>query len=167
MDRKVALGFTLLELIIVITIMSIILAVGIPSFMKWKEKYEVESDTKSIFLLLSEARRRSFFEKRICGIGWSSVPITSIYLACDTDNDEKIDDSPSGAVVYNTLKLSTSFNINNVLYKYLRFLKTGTAKDWGRIFYSVASPSAKYDCVVVSHIRINMGHWDGNNCNPQ
>ncbi len=167
MDRKIVHGFTLVEVVVVIAIMAILLGVGIPSFMKWKARYDVESDTNNIFLLLNQARRKSFFEKRMCGIVWNSIPITSIYLACDTDGDEKIDDSPSGAVIYDTLNLTTSFNVNNVLYRYLRFFKTGTAKDWGRIFYSLASPSAKYDCVVVSAIRINKGHWDGNTCNPQ
>jgi len=34
-------GFTLLELLIVIAFVAIIMAIGIPNFSKWKEKYEI------------------------------------------------------------------------------------------------------------------------------
>ncbi len=167
MDRKVRGGFTLIEVIVVIAIMAIIMAIGIPSYTKWKRKYNIESDTREIFLLLNEARKRSLFEKKVCGVVWKTNPITSLSLACDTNNNEKIDDDPSGAKVYSVVNLRDSFNINITLYKYVRFMKNGMAKDWGRVFYCPSSVDVSYNCVVVSNLRINMGHWDGNTCTPR
>ena len=52
-------GFTLLELLIVIAFVAIIMAIGIPNFSKWKEKYEINGQAKKVYFDIMLARSTS------------------------------------------------------------------------------------------------------------
>jgi len=52
-------GFTLLELLIVISFVAIIMAIGIPNFSKWKEKYEINGQAKKVYFDMMLARSTS------------------------------------------------------------------------------------------------------------
>ena len=52
-------GFTLLELLIVIAFVAIIMAIGIPNFSKWKEKYEINGQAKKVYFDMMLARSTS------------------------------------------------------------------------------------------------------------
>ena len=46
-------GFTILELLVVIAIVAIISGVAYPNFSKWKEKYEINGETKKVYFDLA------------------------------------------------------------------------------------------------------------------
>ena len=52
-------GFTLLELLIVISFVAIIMAIGIPNFSKWKEKYEINGQAQKVYFDMMLARSTS------------------------------------------------------------------------------------------------------------
>ena len=49
-------GFTLIEIIITMTIMGILTAVAIPNFSKWKEKHEINGQAQKVYFDLMLAR---------------------------------------------------------------------------------------------------------------
>jgi len=52
-------GFTLLELLIVISFVAIIMAIGTPNFSKWKEKHEINGQAKKVYFDMMLARSTS------------------------------------------------------------------------------------------------------------
>ncbi len=52
-------GFTLLELIIVMAIMSILMAISIPSFMGWRQNLKYRETAREVASILREAKSRA------------------------------------------------------------------------------------------------------------
>lgn len=67
MDREINIkGITLIEILVVLSIMGILLSIGIPQYTKWKTKYDYECDIKELYSLLSDARMKSYTQKKEC-----------------------------------------------------------------------------------------------------
>jgi len=152
-------GFTLIELIIVITIITIISAIAIPTYRRWMKKVSIENDTKMIFALLSEARARAFAEKRACGIIFDGA---TIRLRCDTDADDDINDETTD-INSATIKNAFIQNLSSGVL-YTKFDKDGTASITGNIHAEDISTDPTYSCINISRTRIKMGKWDGSTC---
>jgi len=56
-------GFTLVELLIVIILISIILAVATSLFFKWKQRNDVETSVRKLYAEIQHQRTRAFLEK--------------------------------------------------------------------------------------------------------
>ncbi len=155
-------GFTLLELVIIIGIISLVSSLGILAFNYWIKKFNIQNDTKLIFSILNEARTMAFTNKKTCGILWKEDKFKSIELRCDTNNDDKIDDN-NGYQVIKKITLKTYF-YSNLSCKYVRFEKEGFAKDSGSIMSSIKDIKPRYNCVKLFKTRIKLGHLEGNEC---
>lgn len=160
MDRKI-IGITLIELLMVLSIMAIILSIAIPQYTKWKKKYDVQEDVKNIYSLLQDARMRSFVEKRVCGLYWGTTSeFNQVSLRCDTDDDGDINDSEGYVTIIN-LKLKTNFESSDTYIKFSR----GVAVNFNNIHSTNPNLLELNDCVVVSATRVKVGNWDGSKCN--
>jgi len=158
-------GFTLIELMVVIAIVAILLGMGIASYNNWKKKYDIENDTKRIFSALTEARIKTFSEKRVYGITWSENPFKRFELRYDTDNDGDITDNPGSEKISEiTLKGSSFIGSIGGFKKYVKFSKEGIAKNLGNIRASNLDIIPEYNCVNISRTRIKMGQWNGSDC---
>ena len=102
-------GITILELMIVIIILGILAALGIPGFIEWKRKVEVENAIKELYSLLQEAKAKAFAEKRVCGLSWDNFT-KSFGFICDNNDDGDIDD-PNDELIL-TKNFTLSFNEN-------------------------------------------------------
>jgi len=77
-------GFTLLEVIIVMAIMGIVAAIGIPSFSDWREKQAVRSATQALLAHLKQARIKAVADNRSVSVKFTS---TSYIFDADTTTD--------------------------------------------------------------------------------
>ncbi len=148
-------GLTLIELIVVITILSILFTIAAMKYSRWIRKTSIENDTKQIFALLNEARAKAFIEKRVCGVLFSNKEAR---LVCDTDMDNSITDE---AKSINRVTLKNNFAKT---LPYARFEIDGTASILGTIYVTDISSNPNYSCISISQTRIKMGKWDGSSC---
>ena len=148
-------GFTLLELIVSITIISILSAIAVTAYTNWIKKVSIENDTKQIFALLSEARARAFAEKKVCGLIFDNKDVK---LVCDTDMDNSITDE---TVTINKITLKNDFAKT---FTYAKFDKDGTASILGTIYVNDISTDPNYSCISISLTRTKMGKWNGSTC---
>jgi len=158
MDRKIK-GFTLIEMLVVLSIMAILFSIGIPAYTRWATKYKIQNDTKTIFSVLNQARIKAFSEKRTCGISWSDSTFSQIELRCDKNYDGDIDDTDE---LIQKIDLKTSFKDGS--NSKVTFKKEGFGKTMITIYTSMPEYNSKYNCIKISRTRILMGHYSGGKC---
>ena len=87
-------GFTLLELLIVIAFVAIIMAIGIPNFSKWKEKYEINGQAQKVYFDMMLARSTSLKNNNNVSVTFD-VSKNSYKVHDDTNNDSVEDQGES------------------------------------------------------------------------
>jgi len=141
-------GVTLIELVVVMSIMAIIMSIAIPMYSKYERRVNVERETKKVFTVLNQARLKAFTQKEDCKVEWDSNPFTLLHRMCGSDN------------ATTTLKCEFQSRISsNVLY--VKFSMGGVSKQTGSIH---CEEDAKYNCVNISKTRIILGKWNGSSC---
>lgn len=141
MDREVK-GFTLIELLVAVAILAILLSIGLAAFLDWRKKVLVEQDVDTIFRFIQSKRMEAFSKKQ-------SITVTV--------SGSQICANPGGCVDLNFPARAnvTSFTIN----------ARGFIVPGGTISVNTDA-DAKYDCVVVSTVRVKKGKRRGGSCEP-
>ena len=83
-------GFTLLELLIVILFVGIIMAIGIPNFSKWKEKYEINGEAKKVYFDIMLARSTSVNNNNNVSVTFDVSK--NLYKIHDDTNSDSVED---------------------------------------------------------------------------
>ena len=83
-------GFTLLELLIVILFVGIIMAIGIPNFSKWKEKYEINGQAKKVYFDIMLARSTSVNNNNNVSVTFDVSK--NLYKIHDDTNSDSVED---------------------------------------------------------------------------
>jgi len=142
-------AFSLIELLIVISIMAILSYFGINYILSAMEKSKIEKDLKKMYGLLQEARIKAFTEKRSFTF---ELDITS-KKACIKE---------SSTVVKCVDLEDDNYSLNNTITIDKRGTFTG-----GTIEYNGSISNLAYNCIVVSDIRVKLGVNDGSGCEPK
>ncbi len=155
MDRKMKnkKGFSVIELIVVVGIMAIIATMAIPSFTKWKTKYSIESDVKSIAAFLQEARMKAFTEKIELDVVSDNGKIC---FKCDSGDNDCISTYGTGNI--SCLELDNSFTFSN-----FGITKRGTMANRTISYSGNYEGDINYDCVAVKNIRVKIGKLNASN----
>lgn len=165
-------GVTLIELLIVVSIIGILaVALGF-SFQGWMGNYRIESQTKNIYADLMDARTRAMTRNRMYFVQLNTANY-SVYE--DTDDDAEFDpgagdDDPlpeftnPKTIQYNLgWTVDVGFDTRGLAWEY-----TAAAT---RIEASITIPmtlpagaTPDYDCIVVDQTRVRMGKMSGVSC---
>ncbi len=67
-------GFTVIELIVVIVLLAILTAVGVPNFLSWLPKYRLKSAARDLYSNLQLAKMAAIKANGNCSIGYRKNP---------------------------------------------------------------------------------------------
>ena len=160
-------GFTLVELIIIITIIAIVTSISTLSFNSWQVKNKIESQTREIFADLSEARINAFTQKKAFGIVFQPTSYVMKNYSSETEYVNATAAAANGNVVATkTLKSSLTKGgaTSNITNTPVIFDTRGFTNDWLTIIVNPTTAQAALNCLVISSARVNMGKLNGTSC---
>ena len=87
-------GFTMLELVVIIAILSILVVVAIPGFSRWLPNYRLRAATRDLFSNFQHAKLTAIKRHRTCAISFNQDIGGTIYdyvVYVDTGNNLELD----------------------------------------------------------------------------
>ncbi|MDQ7031262.1 MAG: prepilin-type N-terminal cleavage/methylation domain-containing protein [Desulfonauticus sp.] len=136
---KKNLGFTLIEIIIVIAILAILLGIAIPTFTSWLEKYKIEEDIKKISSFLQEGKMLAFTRKQ------DLIFLLNNKEACLQQNSINI----------KCIQLDTPFQTTSINIYKRGYFSQGSIVPLDLNKTKKLNP--EYSCIVVSTLRVKIG----------
>ncbi len=175
-------GFTLVEVMVVVSLIVLLLAWGAPSYSKWKQKHDTEGQILGLYNNLQVARMTAYSRKTVTGIVWtgSGTSMSSYQVVRDESNplegtitDNGVDKNVLDGSLYPagvSMSVSPDITVDPAQADtVVTFDGRGFQKDpAGAVTFSFATGNgAAIDCVVVSSTRIMTGKMNGATCTPQ
>lgn len=166
----------MLELLVTLTIISVLLGIGAISGSAWLNQYRVESQTKQLYTDLMNARVKAMQRNRTFFVVMAATQYT-IY----EDTSPAPDGDGALQLATDTRVLQTNLNANYALTiqpvvvansinfdpKGIAYVTPGSPSNLPQTIYVTARFNAAYDCIVIEPIRITMGAWNGAICAVQ
>jgi prepilin-type N-terminal cleavage/methylation domain-containing protein len=157
-------GFSLIELMVVVAIMIILLAIGIPQLSKYIKKYNVEKEITTLYGDLMNQRFKSMNSGVPHGIVIDNSTKYTLFKFYDS-NYNLIFDNLSDAE--NAVERKLKFNLTAPVWpdnnSVIMFDKGGIYrnKEWGGTGISIyIDYPAKYNCIKIFVTRVKMGVLD-------
>ncbi|KJU86987.1 secreted protein containing Prepilin-type cleavage/methylation [Candidatus Magnetobacterium bavaricum] len=159
-------GFTMIEMIVVLTIVAILVGLVVSQFTGAATKTHIEAGIKKMYGDLMEAKTKAYSERKACGLYWTTPSgIASYEFRVDTDNDDSITNSGG----YSTVRTTTIENItivnkegfNSIPFAIRGSLDTAGYGNIDATFYS--------ECKACDHVTSGCDPDDPSNtlCQPQ
>ena len=150
-------GLTLIELLIVITIIAILIVVAGLAFQGWRGKYNVESQIKEMYVDLMNTRARALQRNRMHFV---RLAATSYIIYEDTnpapDGNGTLETASDAQVVAKTLDAGNPIVWSDSADIQIDFTQRGFSNDTKTIC-SNTNVDADYDCIEIAASRINLG----------
>ncbi|HEX8949260.1 MAG TPA: GspH/FimT family pseudopilin [Dissulfurispiraceae bacterium] len=157
-------GFTLLELLIVITIIGVLAAIATTNFGSWTLKANIEAQIREMYGDLMNAQIRAMSTNRIHFVDFSGTQYT---ITDDLDGDGTKDSPPADTViVQRTMKNQITWAGKTGASLYFDSRGIANNLDTNNVgTVSLANNSgAVFDCIIITPTRINMGLMNGGAC---
>ena len=162
-------GFSIMELIFVIAILSTLMAIATLSGHAWMERYQMEGQVKQMYADFMSARasamqRSRMFFMTLAANQYAIYEDTySASIPSSPDGDGILQTANDRPVTQKTLQYTLNANINiattNVIFSANGLASPDPTTVW---FTSTANPAS--DCITLSTTRILMGKYNGTNC---
>ena len=174
-------GITLVELLVVISIVCILALAVVFEYKDWIGKYRVEAQIREMHLDLINARVRAMLRKRVHFVSLAQTHYTvqeDIYPWPDGDRYLTATDSvrPAGysdpiPLLQKNLSRDLPLTWNNIRVAHIRFNERGFSNT-NRTICVNTDRKADYDCIAISAARIRLGRLkkkipDGGICNSE
>jgi len=156
-------GFSLVELVATIAIISILLTIATLNYNSWQVKYNVENQTKQMLADINSLRLRAIHTKATYRVELQSDGY--VFKRSSSDDDTYV----TGAIVeskvckYHLMKADGT-SING---KYIDFDSRGFTSNNLTIRVNSPKNNAAVDCLIVSVGRTNMGKMENGTCEAQ
>lgn len=156
-----ARGYSLIEMVVVIGIISILLAIGRLNFKDYAKRYQIESQTRMLYSELLKARVGALYERRTSRIKLYSDKF-EVYSSTQ-DNTKGVAPVRTQALPFPITSNADGDGVNG--YQ-IDFDARGVVNDWCSICVEKGDGSGAVDSVVVSLNRVSIGKKDqGDECN--
>jgi len=170
-------GFSLLELLVALLIISTLLGIAAISGSVWLNKYRVESQTKTLYTDLMNARAQAMQRNRTFFVVMAATQY-SIYEDTNPgpDGDGVLQPANDTRILQKSLNANYSLTIPPVAAASINFEPKGLASMSPGLagppplvyltatIFVTARFNAVYDCIVIEPMRTTMGAWNGANC---
>ncbi len=163
-------GFSIVELLVVILILSTLLGIAFFSYTNMRDRYTIEKQMKEMQMDLTSARLRAMQRNRVHFVKFtSSPPQYSIYEDTDPSPDGNAQLDSTKDTLFLTKSLSSSFPIAfpaawssdpSALSFTPRGMVDTAVTNTGTVRVTVEK-NGEYDCIVISEIKNTLGKWDG------
>lgn len=164
-------GFTLVETMIVVCIMTILIGLAALQFSGWTKRYNVEREIREMHAVLLDARARALERNRLHFVDLSSGYYTVYEDTYDTDLSSYTPDgdgslqktSPGDTVIMQRQTdnpIAFSLGVGRTSFY---FDSRGLASFNGNIRIE-SDVKADYDCIALFRTRISIGRWNGSSC---
>ncbi len=169
-------GFSMIELVIVLLIISILLLISSLSYTTMRDRYSIEEQMKAMQMDLTNARLRAMQRTRVHFVKFTAAPPQYvIYEDTDPQPDGDAALDPTKDTVFLTKNLSSRFSVTfpgdwSSDSRALLFTPRGTvdtvATSTGTVRVAVEM-NGEYDCIIISETKNLLGKWDGTQCNAK
>ena len=165
MSQNSLKGFSLVELLLTMSIIGIVLGISTLTFSSWVRKYGIESQVRSIYLDLNQARTNAFTRKKVYGVVFQTNGYTMRSYSSSAEYTPSSAASSNGRVEQaSTLKYSITKNGNDISDTPVIFDTHGYTNDLLTLYVEPVSIDASINCISISNARVNMGKINGTNC---
>jgi prepilin-type N-terminal cleavage/methylation domain-containing protein len=160
-------GITLIELIIVLAIIGVLAVAFGFSFQGWMGSYKIESQVKEMYVDLMNAKARAMQGNRLHFV---VVNASDYQVYEDTDEDGAIPppiDAGDTRILRPDPKPLT-YPVESTSWTGTITMDTrGLVSPNNTIRFNIGTNNPDYDCIVLSATRINIGKWNGANCDAK
>lgn len=150
-------GVTLIELIVVVSVIGIlVIALGF-SFQGWMGKYKIESQVKEMYVDLMNARASAMQRNREF---FADFPTTTSYRIREDTNEDNLPLVVAGDTILPTYPKTVEYAVTwagGTISLDTKGIVQPSSSPLGATLCVVSTNNPDYDCIVIAQTRINMG----------
>lgn len=171
-------GFSIVELVLVIGIISILLGIATFAFHNWQVKSNVEAQVRKMATDINDIRIRALTTKQRHSIVLNQNNYT--FQSYSTEDIPKCSGSTPGGVTISGMSTNVTYKLKSDTTTYYSGSCSNIGGDTfeidGRgmlqgnsatIFVEYPGTSASLDCLTLHTVRVNVGKTNGANCDDQ